>query len=91
MSNGRKPKGKHVLELHFDTKIGVENFIAIYLDGGGDHTMGYDAVAWGKKWMQMKTMSRCAACEWYDPYGSDRVVNTKCPNCNTPFPKLEEE
>jgi hypothetical protein len=86
----RKPKGKHILELHFDTKVGIENFMAWYLDGGGEQDSQYYTESWGKSWMHIKPNEyACSECEYDDNTAQEmcndhsdlRVVKIKCTNC----------
>ncbi len=78
MSHGKKPKGKHTLTLHFDTKVGVENFIAWYLDGGGEQDSQYHSQAWGKDWLYVKPSDEaCPKCE----YIRAEEENNECLNC----------
>ena len=65
MGRGRKPKGKHTLTLHFDTKVGIENWLAWCLDGGGEQQSQYYSNAWGKSWVYVKPdEDACPECEY---------------------------
>lgn len=86
MSHGKKPKGKHTLTLHFDTKVGVENFIAWYLDGGGEQDSGYYSKSWGKDWIHVQPdCDACPKCEHPEMETEELNNNTvkyKCCNCD---------
>lgn len=93
----RKPKGKHVLELHFDTKVGIENFKAWYLDGGGEQDSGYYTQNWGKNWMHVKANDMaCPKCEYDDDTAQEtcndnadyKVVKINCGNCGHQYDLL---
>lgn len=77
MSKGRKPKDKHTLTLHFDSKEGVENFKAWYLDAGGEQDSRYYTTSWGKDWMYVQPSDdACPECEY-----EDIVEDGECTNC----------
>lgn len=87
MSRGKKPKGKHTLTLHFDSKIGIRNFVAWYLDGGGEQDSNYYSKAWGKDWMHVAAPDdACPKCEYVDyaddMRNSDDCEDVVCSNCN---------
>jgi hypothetical protein len=78
MAHGKKPTGKHTLTLHFDSKVGVENFIAWYLDGGGEQDSEYYSIAWGKDWIHVKPSDEaCPKCEH-----TRSAEDADCDNCD---------
>ena len=79
MGVGRKPKNKHTLTIHFDTKAGIENFMAWYLDGGGEQSAGYYEEAYGKDWMYVKAPpNACPKCEFTDIYKQSDILQGTC-------------
>lgn len=85
MSKGRKPKGKHTLTIHFDTKVGIENFVAWYLNSG-EQSSQYYSEAWGKTWMYVAPPHEaCPECEYVDfaddERNSDDREDVICSNC----------
>lgn len=67
MAHGKKPKSSHTLTLHFDSKVGIDNFVAWYLDGGGEQNSKYYSIAWGKDWIHVKPSDEaCPKCEHED-------------------------
>ena len=87
-SKKSKPKGKHTLTIHFDTKVGIKNFIAQYLNSCEQH-MEYYSQGWGKDWIYVKPPGgACPKCEfndwgdWYDYDNTDnKVLKVQCSNC----------
>ena len=76
--HGKKPKKSHTLTIHFDTKVGVDNFIAWYLDGGGEQDSKYYSTAWGKDWLHVRPADEaCPKCE----YERDDI-EADCTNCD---------
>ncbi len=76
MGKGRKPKNKHTLTIHFDTKVGIDNFIAWYLDGGGEQSSEYYSESWGKNWIYVQPGEDCCPkCEYM------RAEESECYNC----------
>ena len=85
LKKNRRPKDKYVLEIHFDTKAGVENFHAALVDGGADQQGGYYSEKWGKDWVHLIPPSECCPkCE-FDGHevvsADDKAVHYKCHNC----------
>lgn len=85
----KKPKNKHVLEIHFDTKVGFENF-KIWYHGSGEQHSDYYVSKEGKSWFYVKPPQyACPECElpndeiqrfFYD----NRLVRSQtweCGNC----------
>lgn len=86
MSKGRKPKGKQTLTIHFDTKVGIANFIAYYLNSG-EQDSNYYSEAWGKDWLYVQAPDdACPKCEYVDYADDERNdpdnEDVVCSNCN---------
>lgn len=91
MKRSKKPVGTNTVTVHFDTKEGVKNFIAWYLDGGGEQSSHYHADKWGKDWIHVKAPEEaCIMCEHYDEELLNKASNNvklkrvpvTCWNCN---------
>jgi hypothetical protein len=91
MSHGKRPKGKHTLTIHFDTKTGIKNFMAWYLDAGGEQSSKYYSESWGKDWMYVQTSeTACPKCEYddkdllediWEDDDNPEFLKTHCDNC----------
>lgn len=87
----RRPKNKHELKLYFDTKIGIDNFTAWYLDGGGEQQSKYYSKKWGKDWIQVEpSEGACPECEHDETETTNslfykdrnlRIIEATCSNC----------
>lgn len=87
----QKPRNSHTLTLHFDTKTGVENFMAGLIDGGADQQGGYYSNRWGKDWVYLIPGSdACPACEFdcLQEHDDGNFITTSCTNCD--FSSTEE-
>jgi hypothetical protein len=62
-----EPTHKVKLTLYFDTEQGRENFMAWYLDGGGEQGANYCTQKWTEEWMYLVPPDdACPECEYYD-------------------------
>jgi hypothetical protein len=85
----KKPISKKTLTIHFDTQVGLDNFVAWY-SNSGEQDSGYYEKTSGSDWIYVKPPEdACPSCE----YSSDnnqqklwdnkqlKVVPLECTNC----------
>lgn len=84
-------KTKHKLTLYFDSKQGVSNFRAWYIDSGGEQSSNYFSEDRGDDWLYLKPPKEaCPKCEYYEgdildalyEQKTKKVIEYQCVNCN---------
>ena len=92
MKKGSKPKDKYVLSIHFDTQVGLENFMAWYSNSGEQDSRYYEE-SYGKDWIYVKPSDEaCPECEFEELNESEDEEGNACIDCtNCGWTSKDEE